>query len=294
MTLEDLRVFVAVCDRGNLSAVARELSRSQSAVSQHIKRLEREIGLALVERRPRGVVPTQAGRLLHTAARGSLNGIDSVVRQLRDLAEGTAGEVRVTTGATTVRHFMANGILAFRQRFPKVRLEFHTRVASRDCLAALLADEAEIALITIGDPVRGIEQHPFLELPWSLAVGVDDPLAGRARLDLGALEEIPHIRLPEKSASRAQLDARLAERGIGQAGSAGVADWDTVIMLAELGVGRGVVPALPGWNPSRHPRLRLIPIPDLPPLVAGWGVRQWETLTPFARTFAETIVANLV
>lgn len=61
MTLEDLRVFVAVCRAGSLSAVARELACTQSAVSQHVKRLEREAGVSLLERRPRGVVPTYAG-----------------------------------------------------------------------------------------------------------------------------------------------------------------------------------------------------------------------------------------
>ncbi|GAA4553746.1 LysR family transcriptional regulator [Amycolatopsis samaneae] len=294
MTLEDLRVFIAVCERGSLSAVARDLSRSQPAVSQHIKRLEREAGLALVERRPRGVVPTQAGRLLYDAARDGLNGIDSAVRRLRDLAEGTAGEVRVTTGATTVRHFLANGVLAFRKRFPEVRPEFRTRISSRACLAALLADEADLALITIGDPVRGIEQRPFIELPWSLAVSADDPLARREHLDPAELEGIPHIRLPENSTAQTQLDAHLAEHRVERTTAVGAADWDTVVLLAELGVGRAIVPTLPGWHPSRHPRLRLVPIPGLPPLSAGWGVRRWETLPPFARAFAETIAANLV
>ncbi|MFE2338490.1 LysR family transcriptional regulator, partial [Streptomyces sp. NPDC059431] len=64
MTLDDLRVFVAVCRSGSLSAVARDLGRTQSAVSQHIRRLEKETGAVLLERHPRGVSPTEAGRIL--------------------------------------------------------------------------------------------------------------------------------------------------------------------------------------------------------------------------------------
>ena len=56
MTLEDLRVFVAVCRVGSLSEVARGLHCTQPAVSQHVTRLERELGVALLERRATGVV----------------------------------------------------------------------------------------------------------------------------------------------------------------------------------------------------------------------------------------------
>ncbi|MGH9232554.1 MAG: LysR family transcriptional regulator, partial [Acidimicrobiales bacterium] len=50
MTLDDLRVFVATCEAGSLSAVAREVGTSQPAVSQHIRRLERELDVTLFER----------------------------------------------------------------------------------------------------------------------------------------------------------------------------------------------------------------------------------------------------
>lgn len=293
MTLEDLRVFLAVCKLGSLSAVARDLSCSQSAVSQHVKRLETEIGLSLVERRPRGVTPTHAGRLLRDAVRDGLTHIDIAVRQVRDLAEGGTGEVRITTGATTVRHFMTGGIIAFRQRYPRVRLEFRTQVSSRGCLAAVTADEADLAFVTIGAPVHGVEIRKVTELPWSLAVNAGDPLVGTAHLRLAELEGVPHIRLPKNSTSRAHLDTRLADQGISVPGAASAADWDTLILLAELGVGRAVVPTLPGWDLARYPNLRLIPIPELQPLAAGWAYRSWEALSPQARTFADTITACL-
>src|SRR5690606_8510072 len=118
MTLDDLRVFVAVCRAGSLSAVARDLSCTQSAVSQHVKRLERETGVSLLERQPRGVVPTPAGRLLEAAASEGITGLDLALRRLRQMADGETGSVRVATGATTVRHFMSEAVVAFRQRHP--------------------------------------------------------------------------------------------------------------------------------------------------------------------------------
>lgn len=80
-------MFIAVYEAGNLSAVARTLSRTQPAVSQHIKRLERETGLTLIERQPRGVAPTTAGRILYEATVGGIGSVDAALRQLSELRD---------------------------------------------------------------------------------------------------------------------------------------------------------------------------------------------------------------
>ncbi|MGP3923610.1 LysR family transcriptional regulator [Streptomyces sp. 8N616] len=307
MTLDDLRVFVAVCDSGSLSAVARSLSCTQSAVSQHVKRLERELGLSLLERRPRGVTPTPAGRILQAAAADGLGGIDRALRQLRDLQHGGGGSVRIATGATTVRHFMSDAVVTFRRRFPQMSLEFQTENSSRGCFAALAAGDADLAWITIDTAVRGatavrgltavrgIEQRPVADLPWVLAVRADDPLAAKSSIDREDLARIHHIGLPQSSTSHAHLQAQCEELGVRLTSTTGVADWDTAILLAELGLGHAIVPELPGWAAARadHPGVRLVPIPGLSPLSVGWAVRQWDALSPPARAFADTVTQRL-
>ncbi|MEU6555670.1 LysR family transcriptional regulator [Streptomyces sp. NPDC046915] len=292
MTLDDLRVFVAVCRGGSLSAVARELGCTQSAVSQHVKRLERETGVALLERQPRGVVPTQAGRVLEAAAAEGIAGLDLAVRELRDLVDGRRGYVRVATGATTVRHFMSDAVVRFRQRYPHVNLEFRTVSSGRGSFDALADGTLDLAWITLGPSVRGIEQRAVVELPWVLAVRADDPLAGRPHLDAGELRDVRLIRLPPNSASAAHLDAACEELGVRLAYEPSVADWDTALLLAELGVGRAVVPAVPGLPVPGEGELRLVPLPGLRPLPVGWAVRRWDALSPAARAFAGTVVES--
>ncbi|MCC3655598.1 LysR family transcriptional regulator [Streptomyces sp. S07_1.15] len=291
MTFDDLRTFVAVCEAGSLSAVAREQHRTQPAVSQHVRRLERELGLGLLERRPRGVTPTHAGRILYAAAAEGIGGIDLALRRLRELLDGETGSLRITTGATTVRHFMAEAVVAYRERYPGVSLEFQTENSSRGCFAALAADDADLAWITIGPPVRGIEQRPVVELPWVLAVRDDDPLAEKSAVGPGDLAGIQHIRLPGNSTSGSRLDSQLPRLGVPSASATSVADWDTAVLLAELGLGHALVPAMPGPPPPG--RVRLVPVPALPPLSVGWAVRQWEALSPLARAFADTVDRSL-
>ncbi|MFC9585188.1 LysR family transcriptional regulator [Streptomyces yangpuensis] len=293
MTLDDLRVFVAVCRAGSLSAVARDLGCTQSAVSQHVRRLEKQTGTSLLERHARGVVPTEAGRIVQAAAADGIAGLDGALRRVEDLVRGGGGTVRVTTGATTVRHFMSEAVVSFRRGHPGVRLEFQTENSSRSCFDALAAGDLDLAWITIGAPVRGIEQRPVMELPWVLAVGADDPLAGRTGLTPADLADVRHIRLPQNSASRAHLDAALAESGIHVRSDTSVADWDTALLLAELGLGHAVVPALPGWQvPGTDGPLRLVPIPALPPLAVGWAVRRWAALAPPALAFADEVARS--
>lgn len=292
VTLEDLRVFVTVYQTGNLSAAARTLSCSQSAVSQHIKRLEKQTGLALIERRSRGVAPTQAGRVLYQAALTGIGSLDAALRHLGELRNGTGGTVSVTTGGVTVRHFMASAIASFRSRHPDVNLEFRSAFSTRRCIELLHEGQMDLAWITLAPPMPGIQQRPVLNLPWVLVVHADDPLAARDSIDPGDLAAIRYLAYPEGSTSRQRLEENFVRLGITLPSPAGIADWDTAILLAELRVGQAILPGLPGLSdPSASP-VRAIPIPALNPLTVGWATRQWNLLSPLATEFAELVSAS--
>lgn len=146
--------------------------------------------------------------------------------------------------------------------------------------------------MTVGPPLDGVEQRASCELPWALAVRADDPLAARTSIALGDLAEIRHIELPEHSTSRVHLGMHLERHGLRLASTTSVADWDTALLLAELGLGHAILPALPGWGAGSGD-VRLVPIPDLPPLTAGWAARSWDALSPLAVEFAETVLERL-
>jgi DNA-binding transcriptional LysR family regulator len=291
VTLDDLRVFIAVYETGNLSTVARTMSCTQSAVSQHVKRLERETGLALIERQPRGVAPTEAGKILYQAALGGISSLDAALRRLRDLRNGHGGTVQVTTGGVTVRHFMPDAITAFRSRHPDVTLEFRSAHSARRCIELLHSGRVDLAWITLDQPLPGVQPRPVIDLPWVLVVHVDDPLAGRDTIEPGDLPEIRYIAHPDNSASRRRLEENFVRLGRGPATPVGVADWDTAVLLAELGIGHAILPALPRLVLSGDSRVRTIPIPGLTPITVGWAARQWDALSPLATEFADLVVA---
>ncbi|MFF2555136.1 LysR family transcriptional regulator [Nocardia sp. NPDC058058] len=290
ITFDDLRVFVAVCQAGNLSAVARDLACSQPAVSQHVKRLEQATGVRLLERGPDGVTPTSEGLVLYAAARDGIVGVDQALRQLGEMARGQVGCVRITTGATTIRNFMSEAVVDFRQRHPHARLDFRTIISSRRCFESLAEGVVDLAWVTIADSIPGIEQRPVVELPWVLAIRDDDPLADRSSITPADLTEIRHIQLPDNAVSRIHLDTALNRLGIQLAPESGVADWNTAVLLAELGAGHAIVPCLPYDSAAAANRpIRFQPLPFLPPLTVGWAARRWETLSPLAGSFADMV-----
>jgi len=288
MTLDDLRLFVAACEAGSLSAVAARMGTSQSAVSQHVRRLERELDVALLERGRRGVTPTAAGRILLGAARDALGSLDAGRRELDWLRTGSGGYLRVTTGGTTLRHFMTRPLAEFRDRYPAITFDYVSAASTSGCLRALRADDADVAFVTLaGD--HGLEGRPTLRTPWVLVVPAGDGLAGRAAVDPAELRSLQLIGMPAGATSRGELEAGLGEHGVRLHLGTTVDDWDTAVRLVELGVGRSVVPALWVHDLAARPALAAVPVAGLPPLTFGWVARRWDALPGYARDFVALV-----
>lgn len=287
MTLDDLKTFVAACEYKNLSAVARHMQCTQPAVSQHIVRLEKELGVPLLERKARGVEPTQAGQLLYEHVLEGLDRIALGVRQVQQLAAGETGSLGITTGGTTIKHFMSDTVVAFRHRYPDVKLHFCSANSHRRCIEALRNEQVDLAFITIGDPIKGIEQRPVVEMPWVLVVPEGDPLSQFKSLKARELKNISYIALKDSSTSQNQLTQQLLDKGVQCQAITTVDDWDTAIQFVEMGLGYAITPQRHAENLQRQHKIISIPITDLPPVAFGWACRRWKSLPKVAVEFVE-------
>lgn len=292
-SIEDLRLFVAVCDAGNLSEVARALGCTQPAVSQRVRRLEREVGVSLLDRRPRGVTPSEAGRVLYEAIAEGLGTLGAAAHQIEQLRLGEAGSVRITTGGTAVKHVLGGAIARFRSDHPSASLELESANTTRRCLEGLHRGEADLAWITMGADVPGIEQRPAITMPWTLVGPTDDPRMRRRTLRLSDLRGIRYIPLREQAISQTQLQASFARAGLVLDRRATVDDWDTAVLLVELGLGYTLVPAIHGWNFAREGRVGAIPIDGLGGVTFGWAARRWNSLSPLTLGFVQTVVGEM-
>ncbi|WP_407353190.1 LysR family transcriptional regulator [Luteimonas sp. R10] len=125
ITLERMRTFVRVAERGNLSAVARELGIGQSTVTRHLRELEEAVGVPLLSRTTRRVTVTEEGSRYHAHCALILR----LVEQAGDEARGTrgapAGTVRISCTATFGVLHATRLVFAFQDRYPGIGIDLN-------------------------------------------------------------------------------------------------------------------------------------------------------------------------
>jgi DNA-binding transcriptional LysR family regulator len=285
MTLEDLRILVAACEAGSMSSLARELQRTQSSVSQHIARLEAELGIRLFERHARGIQPTPAGRILKDFAMEGLDAIEVGLQRVRALQHGESDTLTITTGGTTVRHFMRHAIVRFRKEHPGVNLRFLPANSTRRCFEILRLSQADLGFVTTGEPARGISERTIARQRMFLLTEKTDALARRRKLRLQDLKGIRYLGLSGGTTHHSAIDQAALQRGVELRPEVVFDDFDTAKIFVELGLGQAIVPAVHAYNFERSGSVKAVLISDLPPVSIGWAFRHWQHLSQAAREF---------
>jgi DNA-binding transcriptional LysR family regulator len=197
--LRQLRYFIAVAEELHFGRAAARLNIVQPAVSQQLSRLERELGVRLLERSPRRVALTSDGIRLLAEARAALAAVDRVTTIAGELAAGRAATVRVGTGPGMGER-VVRGIDALRASTPDLGIMLVEGSAAEHC-AAVRDGTLDLAL------VRGAVSRPGLRAVelWREPLVAILP-AARADADLADLV----LRLPERRSDPALYDAVLA------------------------------------------------------------------------------------
>src|SRR5918992_4347689 len=118
-----MRVLREIAAQGSFSAAADSLYLSQSAVSQHLAALEKEVGQKLVERTRSGPRLTQAGEVLVSHADAVLARLDEAERELAAIAGLRGGRLRVASFPTASATLLTTAMSRFAELYPDVRLE---------------------------------------------------------------------------------------------------------------------------------------------------------------------------
>lgn len=156
MELRQLRYFVRIVEMGSMSRAARELDVVQSALSQQITRLESELAVRLLQRTPRGVVPTEAGVAFFREAQLALRHADQAVRSAQQ--SRLSGSVSVGLAPTTATILALPLMQAMRTRYPDVRLHMVESMSGH--LAEMLNARALDMAVLFDSRLHGSEAGP--------------------------------------------------------------------------------------------------------------------------------------
>src|SRR5580700_5100939 len=188
MEIRQLRYLVALAEERNFTRAAENEHIAQPALSQQIRRLEQEAGVALVERTTRRVALTEAGELLAVRARRILAELDAAGADLQALTGLQTGHVLVGAIHTMGPLDLSIALGTFHQLHPGVELT--VREESSEELAELLrVDELDLAFLSVTERIerRGIGFHPLVSEELVAIVPSHHRLGGRRRVRMREL-----------------------------------------------------------------------------------------------------------
>ena len=280
MDVRQLSTLVAIADHGTFSAAARALYTVQSNVSGHVARLEKELGVTLVDRSQGGL--TEDGARVVERARRVLSEIDDITADMSSRTAAVSGQTRLGVIGTTARWLMPQLLGQLEMDHPNVRAVIHEGPTST-IVPGVLSRQLNAAIIhlPVDDPELVIEPL-FAEDLFLLAAG-DHPFKGRDEVPLSDLDEIPLLLPPTGAPLRRVLDRAAANSGITLRAQAEIDGVGLLASLAFDGFGSAIVPA------TAAPR-RLtgtfdrITVPDLPRRVVAFVRRRRPS--PSAPTLA--------
>jgi DNA-binding transcriptional LysR family regulator len=237
-----LHVFREVVQRGSLSAAAEALSFTQPAVSRQIAALEREAGAQLLERTPRGIRLTEAGRVLLGHAEAILERMAAARAQVEAVAGLAAGRLRIGAFQTANATVVPRAIAAFAAAYPQVELSL-VEAVTEHAIAHLRAGDVDLAVVTHVPELEGgeLETVDLVDDELLVALPAAHPLAHKPKLRLRDLRGETWIE--STSAGRTLLNAALAE-GFEPRVRFGAEGWLSKQGLVAAGVGVTLIPGL--------------------------------------------------
>jgi DNA-binding transcriptional LysR family regulator len=198
-----LRYFLEVVRTGSIAEASTRLNVAGSAISRQIARLERDLGVALFERRPRGMVASSAGELLARHARRTFLDLEHVILDVRRLQGLKTGVVKIASTEGFALDLLPEAILDFRKHYPGI--SFNLEVLSPVAVTRKIRDgDVDLGLSFALAPAPGVRVEMEGRAPIHALMAPNYPLTSKEVITLAELREHP-LALPAADTTARQL-----------------------------------------------------------------------------------------
>lgn len=292
--LKPLRAFCQTARLGSVSRAAEALYVSQPAITLQLQALERELGVKLLERSGRRLVPTREGEALYALARPLVEGLDGLDGAFHEQLRGLdGGELDVAAGSSTILYLLPGIVDAFRQRQPGVRLRLHN-VTGASGLDLLRSDAVDLAVGSMLDVPADLSYAPVYRFEPMLITPLDHPLAHKAGLRLEDLSPYGLILPPQRLTTYRLVDLVFQRNRVPYTVALEVGGWEVIKQYVAMGLGISIVTAICLTDADRA-RLAVRSLAQyFPSRSYGVVVRRSRHLSPQARAFVELIQPDLL
>lgn len=211
--LRALRVFVTVAEHAGFSAAARELHVAQSAVSQTIANLERQLELRLFHRHERRIALTPEGEALYAHARELLERAEATHLAMRELHGLVKGEVRIGIPSMLGSYYFPPLLMGFKARHPGIRLTV-VEAGARRLQSMIAAGELDLGVVIDDEQSRQMERRRLVREEMVVCVPRDHPFAQRRSVSAAEFFQEPLVLFQDGYFHREFVDALSRQTGL--------------------------------------------------------------------------------
>ncbi|HXD95246.1 MAG TPA: selenium metabolism-associated LysR family transcriptional regulator [Candidatus Acidoferrum sp.] len=213
MDLRRLEIFVKVAELGSFSRAAEALFLTQPTVSEHVRALEDELGVQLLDRLGRGTTPTRAGTLLLGYALRMLTLAREAVQAIEQFQGRVSGELTIGGSSIPGEYVVPALIGAFRGKYPDVRISLLIG-SSREVQQWVEEGRVEIGVVGAAPSGRALQARQLMDDEIVVVVGADHPWSTRKTVSLDELKAEPMIVRERGSGSRETFERALEGVGL--------------------------------------------------------------------------------
>lgn len=198
MDVRELETLVAVAEELHFGRAAKRLGVTQPSVSQHLRRLEDEVGCTLVARTSRAISLTEAGELLLPVARRALAEVDRATAVIADFKRGMTGRLVIGSLGAGLNGPLPELLIKLRPLAPETTIELHHFPDSATQERALLAGTLDIGVVRQVSADRALTSYKLFDEAFVVYVPEDHPLAGATELGIRDLADADFVSWPRR------------------------------------------------------------------------------------------------
>ena len=211
--LELYRVFKEVAEVGNITAAAQALYISQSAVSQSIKQLERDLQTRLFARNSRGVSLTAEGQMLYEYVRSAMGLLETGEEKLSQTRELQMGQLTIGASDTVTSQFLLPYLDEFHKRHPAIHIQIISG-RSHKVLGLLRSGKVDIAFASTPTDTSSLHIFPCFDTHAIFVAGADYHCDFDHTYTLEEIAAFPLILLERKASSRLYMERFFLQNGL--------------------------------------------------------------------------------
>ena len=204
MTIIQLQYLIEVANCGSFSGASERWFVTQPSLSMQIKALEDELGVVLLDRSKKPVIPTDAGNVVIAQAQETLRAYNYIRESVAELKGETSGKLRLGVIPTIAPYLLHKFIPDFVKEFPRVELEIREMITA-DIIEALKHDNIDAAIVASGTCGDSIVEHDLFSDRFYAYVSPENPLFERTNIRIEDIDLKDLILLSRGNCMRDQI-----------------------------------------------------------------------------------------